>query len=377
MARLETKFVFSDCNLDSDLDSDGDGTPDCQDECPDDPLKTAAGVCGCGFPDDDFDGDTVPYCIDLCTGEDDLLDSDADGVADCLDDCPDDPDKFSAGTCGCGVADTDTDGDGAYDCEEVCYQDPNKTDPGICGCGVEDLDSDGDGTPDCIDADAVDTDNDGLFDGEDPCATDALNACYGAVATDQTTGDLIRINANVGSPDCSGVKIDCNGDTWLADFGYNQSATASTCDLNGGGESCVIDGIAAVFGCIDAVEDPDPTVGDGDTEDLFQCDHGDAAAAPELIYSFDLPNGSYNVNLLFANTATATTGIGTRVFDIVIEGTTVYTNFDQVDAAGGSGVAVVRAAVVAVGDGNGLQIELRHVTDDPAIKGILVRQQGP
>ena len=39
---------------------------------------------------------------------------DGNGVLD--DECPDDPDKTAPGVCGCGVADTDGDSDGNYAC---------------------------------------------------------------------------------------------------------------------------------------------------------------------------------------------------------------------------------------------------------------------
>src|SRR5262249_11129103 len=73
-------------------------------------------------------------------------------VNDALDGCPNDPHKTAAGLCGCGVADTDSDGDGTPDCHDGCPNDSGKTSPGVCGCGVADTDSDGDGVPDCNDA---------------------------------------------------------------------------------------------------------------------------------------------------------------------------------------------------------------------------------
>jgi hypothetical protein len=36
------------------------------DTCPDDPLKNAAGACGCGVPDDDFDDDATVDCLEEC-----------------------------------------------------------------------------------------------------------------------------------------------------------------------------------------------------------------------------------------------------------------------------------------------------------------------
>ncbi|MCA9515115.1 MAG: hypothetical protein KC635_09255, partial [Myxococcales bacterium] len=103
------------------VDDDCDGVVDnvvgeaCADGCPEDPAKTAPGVCGCGVADDDGDGD---------------------GVADCVDGCPADGAKAEAGACGCGVADEDGDGDGVADCVDGCPGDGAKASVGVCGCGV-------------------------------------------------------------------------------------------------------------------------------------------------------------------------------------------------------------------------------------------------
>jgi len=47
-------------------DSDGDGTVDSSDGCPNDPAKTAPGICGCGVADTDSDNDGTADCIDGC-----------------------------------------------------------------------------------------------------------------------------------------------------------------------------------------------------------------------------------------------------------------------------------------------------------------------
>ena len=186
----------------ADTDTDGDGTPDCNDNCPSDPNKTEPGICGCGTPDMDTDGDGTADCNDECPNDAEKIapgvcgcdvpdtDTDGDETADCNDGCPNDPRKINPGACGCGVSDRDSDRDGRADCSDRCPTDPLKTSPGVCGCGVADTDSDGDGTADCNDgcpADAgkttpgvcgcgnadIDSDGDGTADCNDGCPADA------------------------------------------------------------------------------------------------------------------------------------------------------------------------------------------------------------
>ena len=121
-------------------------------------------ICGCGVP-------ITPACVE------DL--------------CPNDPLKLAPGVCGCGVEDKDENQNGMIDCTEVevgdmCPGDPHKTEPGICGCNVPDEDRDQDGVIDCLRDDncslkcdsstpLLDTDGDGFPDcveieqGFDPC----------------------------------------------------------------------------------------------------------------------------------------------------------------------------------------------------------------
>jgi hypothetical protein len=213
-----------------------------------------------------------------------------------------------------------------------------------------------------------DMDNDGLADEEDPCADDARNACVGPAAIDLNTENPIRVNANAsGADECSGDRIDCSGDMWFADFGFNDGGGGhSECSLGGGEPNCVLTGIVELFGCEDDA-----------TEDILQCEHFDRPADPELMYAFNVPNGSYVVNLFFANTFDETAEVGDRVFDIVVEGNLVYPEFDQIAAAGGSGRAVVRSAVVTVIDGDGLSLSLIHGTENPSIKAIEILTATP
>lgn len=201
-------FVFCASACDRD---DGNRDAEVEDLCPDDPNKTAPGVCGCGTPDvlnaitglytcmtgivdfcpndpnkiapgicgcgvaDTLGSDGIALClsqsIDLCPNDplktlpgicgcgvpDDS--DDGSGIPPCLkgkfDLCPDDPDKISPGVCGCNVPDTLDPDTGIplclVDSIDFCPNDPDKMKPGVCGCGTPDIDSDGDGTLDCND----------------------------------------------------------------------------------------------------------------------------------------------------------------------------------------------------------------------------------
>ena len=209
----------------------------------------------------------------------------------------------------------------------------------------------------------VDLDNDGLVGTADPCPTAPRNLCFGPVAVETAQGRTIRINAGTSGDECTGPKTDCTGRIWNGDYGYNNVLSGAACDLGGGGEGCVISGITTIFGCEDE-----------STEDLFQCEHYDDAGGQELQYSFAVPNGPYLVNLYFANSYSGTAAVGSRTFNILVEGAVAYAGFDQVSVAGGSGIAVVRSKVVNVADGT-LNISFVHGVENPALKAIEVLRQ--
>jgi|GEM_PF-4287960 len=128
-----TKFKIWTVYVDADGDGHGAGTAvnvcggatipagysiSNDDGCPNDPLKIAPGICGCGVPDTDSDGDGVLNCIDNCptTPNGPLLGtcmpgSDKAGTtchsdADCVNGCS------SNGKCSLNQEDTNTDGKG-------------------------------------------------------------------------------------------------------------------------------------------------------------------------------------------------------------------------------------------------------------------------
>lgn len=208
-----------------------------------------------------------------------------------------------------------------------------------------------------------DDDNDGLQNADDPCPNEALNRCAGTIVDDLDTGRPIRLNAvnpnDVNFP-CRGQRIDCNGEVWEADYNYNHQSAAFQCDLPNDVCNNLL-GITDVFGCEDE-----------NTADIFRCEHFGSPNLSDLAYSFNVPNGSYIVNLLFGNIYRFTATVGSRIFDVAIESQLVLDDFDQVAAAGASGKLVNRSIIIDVTDGDGLQIEFIRGVQNPSIKGIEV-----
>ncbi len=94
-------------------------------------------------------------------------------------------------------------------------------------------------------------------------------------------------------------------------------------------------------------------------------------------YSFTVPAGSYQVTMKFAETFfTNGSSSGQRTFNVVINGTTVLTNFDVKATAGGANIALDRLFAVTTGAGaNNIQIQFIHLSgqaDLPLVKAIEV-----
>jgi hypothetical protein len=104
---------------------------------------------------------------------------------------------------------------------------------------------------------------------------------------------------------------------------------------------------------------------------LFQSERWDPAASPEMLWSFPVANGTYEVRLLFAEIYSGAQGVGLRVFNVTVEGTPALSGYDVFADVGGY-VGTMKSSVATVTDGN-LDIGFLHTTENPAIKGIEVR----
>jgi hypothetical protein len=91
-------------------------------------------------------------------------------------------------------------------------------------------------------------------------------------------------------------------------------------------------------------------------------------------YRFDVPNGTYQVDLYFAEVVYNAAGV--RVFDIKIENVVRDAGFDIWSAAGGKDKPVMRSYSVTVSDGR-LDIDLiQQTNDEPTLHAIKVTGPG-
>jgi hypothetical protein len=101
---------------------------------------------------------------------------------------------------------------------------------------------------------------------------------------------------------------------------------------------------------------------------LYQTARRNDATVPALQYSFPVANGTYHVNLHFAETYGLAFKAGARVFNVKIQGKIVFQNLD-IFAGAGANAPLVRGADVSVINGL-LNIELNNVVDNAKINAI-------
>ncbi len=108
---------------------------------------------------------------------------------------------------------------------------------------------------------------------------------------------------------------------------------------------------------------------------LFVQERWDPAAAPEMLWSFPVGNGDYNVRLYMGNGFAGTSAPGQRIFDVNIEGGPLEIDNLDLSATYGNQVGAMQEYDVTVSDGT-LNIEFIHQTENPLINAIEVRRYG-
>jgi N-acetylneuraminic acid mutarotase len=115
-----------------------------------------------------------------------------------------------------------------------------------------------------------------------------------------------------------------------------------------------------------------PSLPTGTPASIFQSERWDPASNPEMLWSFPVTPGSYEVRLYFAEIWF--TSPGDRVFNVTVEGTQVLTNYDIV-ADVGSFKGVMKSFIVTA-DAS-LDIVFGHVFENPKISAIEILDAAP
>jgi hypothetical protein len=124
------------------------------DNCPNKPNGPDLGTCSATSDKPGVNCASDADCANGCSSNGlcikDQRDADNDGAGDVCDGCPNDPTKTAPGICGCGIADTDTDTDGVLDCIDNCPATPNGPLFGTCMPGSDKAGSNCHSDADCV-----------------------------------------------------------------------------------------------------------------------------------------------------------------------------------------------------------------------------------
>jgi hypothetical protein len=121
---------------------------------------------------------------------------------------------------------------------------------------------------------------------------------------------------------CGGpAYTDSKGQAWSADYGYNGGLVSKT--------------VGSVSGTPDSA--------------LFQTGRT-APDSGSMTYTFPVSNGSYHVNLYFAELNTGDDVIGGRLFNVSMQGTQTFSNVD-IFATVGAGAALIKGSDINVSTG--------------------------
>jgi Malectin domain len=164
----------------------------------------------------------------------------------------------------------------------------------------------------------------------------ALSAFLMMTSLPATAQSQQPIRVNCGGPSYT----DSKGQIWQADFGFKGGTATSRS--------------ASIAGT------PDPQ--------LDETSRVNNTPATPLVYTFAVANGIYHLNLHFAETSGRLEQIGARVFDVKIQGSTVFKNLD-VYATAGANLALVEGADIPVNNSS-LNVEFENVVGSAKVDAI-------
>ncbi len=177
---------------------------------------------------------------------------------------------------------------------------------------------------------------------------------------DVSTNVLYRINA--------GGALTNSSDTFPVNWEEDQSAATANGTAFTGTPSTYVNNTAQDFTFGAGL--PGPFVNETDyPNSLFTTERYNQLPVPNnMQWDFPVANGTYTVNLIFAEVWIGAQNTGVRVFDVAIEGNTVLDDFDQTAMFGWAN-AGVETFTVNVTDGN-LDIDFIKGIQNPNIKAI-------
>ncbi|WP_446217479.1 malectin domain-containing carbohydrate-binding protein [Micromonospora sp. IBHARD004] len=120
----------------------------------------------------------------------------------------------------------------------------------------------------------------------------------------------------------------------------------------------------------------DSTVPAGTPAALFNAERWDGTTAPEMQWEFPVAAGTgIQLRLYFANRYSGTSTVGSRKFDVSIDGALKLNDFDAVAAAGGTNRGTMRAFSL-ISDGM-VDIDFAHVVQNPLVQGFEIIRTAP
>ena len=182
-----------------------------------------------------------------------------------------------------------------------------------------------------------------------------LFALLGSLGSGILHADTVLYRVNVGGPAIASIDA---GPLWSQDLtGANASPygnAAATTDQ--------------IFGSSAPPGAPHASVPAYVPSAIFLDERWDPGTAPEMQWAFPVSNGTYRVNLMMMEGYAGTQFVGARRINVVCEGVNRLPNYDVFALYGGYKPAMESFTTV-VNDGS-LSIELQHIVDDPALRGI-------